>query len=176
MKSIYYFFALAIILIFSSCTDDSSEITDAGLSDSISITFLDRQNIFDTESTVRRLSIINYNSTKTLNNALTVNGERFLDNGQGYDLIANDNIFTSVELRDPIKSSPLVGQTVISNDFAFYDEIPEERQKKVKFKVGCDINLSFDEGDETLFGNNCSTGCLEITNCSFEFEFEFDIW
>lgn len=174
MKFVFSLLTVFLLLFLFSCTDNLSEDENPSLEDSISLTFSERTGIEgSTGLSARTIRIDNYNPYQALAPSYPINGELFSDDGKGNDKVAHDNIYTSHTLRLGAESEKLIGKTIVSNSFAFDESIKQTHLKGGKFKFGCDIGISFNKEDTTLFGNSCETGCIEISNCSFEFEWEW---
>jgi hypothetical protein len=119
---------------------------------------------------------VNYLEPGKTGKRVTINGTDFLDDGQGYDRVANDGILTSKGLFDyssnimplpPAIYQDIKNKTTIYDDsFAHVDKLNESTDGKGitinKFKVSC-----------TFVWVGCNTWPSNIRNLCFELSWPF---
>jgi hypothetical protein len=117
----------------------------------------------DTNESYITFKIENYDGEFVLRPVYVIDGVDFVDTGDFNDRVAGDGIYTSLQsevLSNAKKRSE--NRIVMSDKFKF-------KSKTSKVKIGCKFRST--HKGKTWLGNSCTSGCIELYDCSFEIEF-----
>ncbi len=137
---------------------------------------------------VREVYLPNFSDESWDKISVGFEGYLFYDDGRGNDLVANDQIFTSVEAfpynervvydpKTPLKS--VMKETIVSVEFQHHDELSELYETYGLRKAGGGIHVNVDCGSIEFCSDGCLAdwiwdgfGCICLSDCSFSAGFE----
>ena len=162
----YLFFLLmgCIFLILTSCNDERIDIGTEQLSleefSQKNVSFFDARirSINETQY-VRELYFVNFSDVELRIDNTYFEGRQYSDNGEGLDLVANDGIFTSIDLfqynervqydsSNPNRS--VLDRPIVSPNFIHYEKLAELEvnyhfrglPKQARTRLGLEINCN----------------------------------
>ena len=125
-----------------------------------------------TDESARSVKIKSYDNMYKLKNMYIIDGVDYTDDGKTNDDVANDGIFTSMQLLPvPTETSINTITPIKSDKFKFNDLLLADNPNvnKTTFSLTCKFRR-VTQG-YSLFGNSCSDTCIQIYDCEFTINF-----
>lgn len=180
---------LSLTLFFFSC-EKSNEgfVSNENQNFLSSVAIIDKTDLNSSKTeealTAYTLELKNFNEKYQLNDTYKIDDIEYTDNGQNNDLIANDGIYTSVELFEiTSKSSKNISVKIAySEDFKYKDQIrnytkeflASNKELQENAGIGIGVSITCDivtrPCPQTTWYNSCwftdECTCIYLENCS----------
>jgi hypothetical protein len=106
MKKLHKLIAILSFFILISNNVNGQKNQNSGFEESVAIITQGRINVKNSKMSARAVKLINFNKSYKLPKKIFLNKIELTDDGKGYDKIANDGVYTSIDLYPNLKGNP----------------------------------------------------------------------
>lgn len=151
------------------------DITQEYLQQNIAFTKIAAKGVSST-TYATEITLTDFSKTSSLPTGFGFKGQVFGDDGQGYDKIRGDGVYTSKSLSkftNGYVESKVSNQIFYDESFSFKDEVQKDESLAGKVKIGCKFKKC---GCPCTSGGTCIActswgwSCWEITECEITLE------